>query len=208
MRTLRIALLVLLSLLPIAAHAQDDASTKPLIPAAKKVAEAYAMMKKHPGDSLYEVQYLLAFPHDWATFERVYDTDDGSQLTGAVLEQIYYALIGISGEHPELVGSVLMDISKQSNYGHDNFSDGGDVLQKTIAVFAVRNPKLFVRLYKQLNSVEQKNLVNILSNAENFDGYPEYKKIISNLESSGNQDIADQFKRAEMEMIREVKDNH
>lgn len=204
MKILWITSLLLCSLLPVLAHAQDDAGSKPLIPAAKKVAQAYAMMKKHPGDSLYEVQYLLAFPHDYQTFEKVYDPYDGSQLNGQQLDQIYIAMKDLSKKHPELVGIDLMELGAQANYAFPDISEAPGSLQHSIVEYAVGNTRLFIQLFDQFSDAEKKRLVTLLANVEAFDNesYP-YGTLIAKLESAGAKDIASRLKQAKIDRIKE-----
>jgi len=90
-------------------------------------------------------------------------------------------------------------LSKDGHYD----SDAPACLQVVTAKFAAKHTKLFVRLFNQLSSPEKENLVKFLADVENFKAYPEYKQIISNLESSGNKDIEEEFKRAKQERIKE-----
>jgi hypothetical protein len=206
-----------LLLLPVTSHAQDDAGTKPLmfgtppnhavtkslIPAAKKVAEAYAAMKNHPGDSLYEVQYLLAFPHDWQTFQKVYNSENASQLYYEMPRQVGLAMRDLSKKHPELVGIDLMQLGKQVDYAFPNISDGPEMLQHTIVEYAVGNIRLFIQLFDQFSKAEKKRLVTMLANVENFDNrfYP-YETLIAKLESAGAKDIATRLKQAKTDRIK------
>lgn len=202
MKVLRITFLFLLLVTSVSAYAQNDTDSKSLIPAAKKIAQAYAMLEKHPGDSLYQVQYLLDFPHNWKTFLEIYNPPDFSQLYDAIPEH-FFVFETLSKKHPELVGIDLITLGKQANYPPLYNPDAIDVLRHTIATFAANHTSLFVKLFRQLSSIEKNRLTFLLADVENFKGYHEYKQIISNLESSGNTGIADRFKRAESERKKE-----
>lgn len=194
-----IAFVLLLSTLPASAYAQNAGNPKPLIPEAAKVEKAYMAMKNHPGNSLYEKQFILAFPRNWKTFLDVYQPPDFSQLYEESADQICFTMPALSDKYPERVGSLLVGLSKDGHYD----SDAPACLQDVTAKFAAKHTSLFVRLFRQLSSSEQKNLVKFLADVANFEAYPEYKQIISHLESSGNRDLAKKFKRAKQARMKE-----
>lgn len=177
------------------------AGEKPLSPEAQELKGLLSSLKNSPRDKTAQLRYLQKFPKDMASFRRLFDQPDFSELYREEADYVF-ALRDLAGDHPAAVGQILVGLGKDASAGPDALSD----LQQVIAEYAINHTTVFAKLLKECSAKEAADLIRYLADVENHAAYPEYPQIIANLHKANEAKLAQQFEAAKSERMKRKGD--
>jgi len=197
MQTARRAAFVLLIvwLAPLAVNAQAEV----LSPKAQALAVALAKLKEHPNDFAAQEYYLDTFPRNYNEFLQLFDLDRELYFDSHDYISI---LPSLAKTHELQVGQLLVGLSKNAHYEADAPGDLRDVTTE----YGSEHTKIFARLLLRLSATDRAHEITFLADAENFGGYPDFQKLIDNLKSLGQQQLARAFETARTKRKKQPHD--
>ncbi len=163
---------------------------------AGRLRQALAELRNSPDDVPTQEHYIHLFPHTYKEFLQLFDV--GQPLYDG--HDYIEALCSLAKGHQHQVGELLVHLSKDAHYD----ADAPSYLQQATAEYGSRYTQHFVRLLKALPPSERDSLIGFLADIENHAQYPEYQKIIDNLNAGGETALAHQFEVARSESIKRV----
>ncbi len=196
MRTLCTRLLLLGLVLGLSPWVLAGEPAKPLSPQAETLQQRLAALQAQPHDRAVQTQYLEAFPKDLASFTRLFDPPDFSELYDG--HDYIVALQEIAKDQPVVVGKLLIRLSKDAHKDADALT----WLQVVTADYAATHTAQFVKLLRARSKAEIARLIRYLADVENHYAYPEYPVIIASLRKLGEGDLARQFEKAKRERMK------
>jgi hypothetical protein len=160
---------------------------------------ALGHLKKAPHDRSAQLEYIHAFPHDYASFVRLFDL--GKRLyDGHEYVEAFSALANI---HEDEIGSTLTSLCSEARYA----ADAPEYLQQATAVFWSQHTQKFLSLLKALPARKRAHIINFLTEGvEDFAAYPEYQRIVDHSNALGETTIAQQFETARTRRTEQPKD--
>jgi len=169
-----------------------------LSPQAQELKSLLTSLKERPHDKSIQMQYLEKFPKDIGAFRYLFDQSDFSELY-LDSEEYISSLYGIEQDQPDTVGKILVGLSKDAPQGADALSS----LQGVTAQYAVKHTATFAKLLHSHTESDRSNLIKYLADVENYNFYPEYQHIITNLRKIGETNLAQQFEAARSKRMKQ-----
>ncbi|HEX7958352.1 MAG TPA: hypothetical protein VF493_00440 [Terriglobales bacterium] len=167
-------------------------------PEAEKLRTALAELQKSPADLKLQQAYLDSFPHTYAEFLKLFDLDQPLYDGHDYIE----ILRSLSQTHEHEIGKLLVSLSKDAKYE----ADAPSYLQDVTAVYGSEHPVAFAGLLKELSAEERGRLISFLADVEVHDSSSAYSKIISELETRHETQLANDFKIAKQK--RQQRSDH
>jgi hypothetical protein len=150
---------------------------------------ALGRLQKAPHDPSAQREYIHAFPHDYASFVRLFDL--GKPLYDG--HEYVEAFSSLGDSHEDEIGSTLTSLCSEARYD----ADAPAYLQQATAVFGSRHTEKFLSLLKALPAKKRAHVIIFLTEGvEDFAAYPEYQRIIDHSNALGETAIAQQFETA------------
>lgn len=183
-----------LAICPVLVPAQE----KRLSPKAQKLTEAWAELQRAPNDPIVQGRYLDIFPHDYKSFQDLFDLD--RELYSGY--DFINVLPSLAKNHETEVGKLLVQLSKDAHYE----ADAPSYLQHATATYGSQYSKTFVGLLNLLSADKQAHLIAFLADVENHASYKEYQHIIDHLKALGEDGFAKKFEAAREKRTRQHHD--
>jgi hypothetical protein len=180
----------------------------PLLPAQQKrlssaglhLRAALADLRRRPDDKRAQENYLKAFPRDYKTFLLLFGT--GRELADG--SDFVPTLSSLTRVDEGVLGHLLLQVCKDAKSG----ADAPNYLRHVTATYAAQHTKTFAALANRLSPMDKAHVVEFLALVENFDAYPEYQTITTNLRQQGDADLANEFVTARQNRIRFLQQAH
>jgi len=163
-----------------------------------KLRGALAELERTPGDRTAQIRYLEAFPSTYKEYLLLFDL--GQPLYDG--HEYVESLSSLATRHEQMVGSLLVSLSKDAHYD----ADAPSYLQHATCAFAGEHTKTFLTLLKQLPPHKQANLITFLADVENHSAYPEYQVVIDRLKALGEVMLAKKLEDARAEREKQPHD--
>jgi hypothetical protein len=165
---------------------------------AEQLRIALGRLQKAPDDTGAQQKYIHAFPHDFASFVRMFDL--GKPLyDGHEYLEVFSSL---GDTHEDDIGSTLTSLCSEARYD----ADAPEYLQQATAVFGSRHTEKFLSLLKAFPARKQAHIIKFLTDGvEDFAAYPEYQRIIDHSNSLGETAMAEQFETARTRRTEQPK---
>ena len=166
---------------------------------AEQLRIALERLQKTPHDTSAQQEYIHTFPHDYASFARLFDL--GKPLYDG--NEYVEAFSSLGDNHEDEVGGTLTSLCSEARYD----ADAPEYLQQATAVFGSRHTEKFLSLLKALPARKRAHIINFLTEGvEDFAAYPEYQRIIDHSNALGETAIAQQFETARTRRTGQPKD--
>jgi hypothetical protein len=165
-------------------------SKSPLLPASKRMKEAYVAWKKQPKSAVQQQLFIKAFPTTKKIFLAVFYPNDFGQLYDG--HDYFVALDEISISRSAQVIQLCIGLGKT----HPQGSDAISYLHETTVKLALAHPKLFASKLVSLTTAERRELFYFLADVEGIRHYPDYDLLIQRMIQNGYVAYAAELRQA------------
>jgi hypothetical protein len=184
--------LILVFIIVMSFNLSTFSQTDKLVPAAKRVKQAYENLIKNPDNKETQKRYIIDFPENADVFKQVFQSSTFDQLYKD--SHLYiFKLAELSENFPDLVGGKLIRLC----IGFKKWdADAIGHIQHVTMGYANSNYSDFMGLIKKLNKQDLNTLVTFLADVENHSAYGDYQKFMDKLKSNNEAVLFDLFENA------------